>query len=248
MISASALFVVTRPAPGHERLMQALAQNGRIAIHSPGFRLESEPEAQLERLSKGLAKFDLAIVTSPTTARLVAAHAIPGEVASVRFMTPGAGTGSILEAAGIPATWPETGGTSEDILGLVGDDIAPGRVAIVGAPGGRGLLAREFSRRGARVDPVHLYRRVPVAPNPELVEALRRGLALVNLVSSLQAFETILSGLPARRRSAWLAAAFVLSSARLARLVRDAGVQRVRIAKGASDEAMLAAALQGGAD
>lgn len=247
MINDNTLFVVTRPAPDHERMMQALASNARVAIHNPGFRLEYRPEAQRVQLLRRLENFDLAIVTSPTAARLLAEHVMPGRLDSVRFLVPGPGTGSILEAAGIPASWPESGGTSEDVIALGMEKSVPDRVAILGAPGGRGLLARAFSRLGARVEPIHLYHRVPVAPSPELVERLKSGAELVNLVSSRQAFETIRSGLHPGLRRTWLDSAFVLSSARLSRLLREAGVQRVRVAEGASDKAMLRAALACGA-
>lgn len=247
MISANAVFVVTRPSPDQTGLMEALASQGRIAIHNPGFRLESEPEGHLVQLLHRLSSFDLVIVTSPTAARLVAANMNPGPIESVRFVAPGPGTGAILESAGIPVIWPETGGTSEHVLATAAENIVPERVAIVGAPGGRKLLAREFSRRGAQVVPFHLYRRVPVAPNPDLVDGLKKGVELVNFLSSRQAFDTILAGLPQTLRSVWLASAFVVSSARLAAIIREAGAKRVRIADGASDEAMLAAAsLEGG--
>ena len=243
----SAVFVVTRPAPGHESLMQELAARGLSVLHNPGFRLESEPRPRLERRLAELPKFDLAIVTSPTAARLVTASGPRTGIGNVRVVVPGRGTASILEQAGISADFPEAGGTSEHILAMTeARDIHPERVAIVGAPGGRSLIAREFSRRGAEVAPIHLYRRVPVAPNPSLVDALEQGADLVNLISSGQALQTILAGLPAPLREAWLASLFVVSSKRLAAACRDAGVHRLRIASGASDEAMLTAALRPG--
>ncbi len=244
MLRRNTLFVVTRPEPDHVRLMQLLGKKRLAAIHNPGFRLESEAEEQLKQLPVRLAAFDLVIVTSPMAARLVAAHTGAAEVEGVRFIAPGPGTGSFLEAAGIPVRWPESGGTSEHILAMTAGDTAPKRVGIVGAQGGRNLLAEEFFSRGAEVVPINVYHRVPVAPNPELVERLGKGVELAILVSSRQAFETILAGLPRALHGPWLAAGFVVSSARIAKLIREAGAQRVRIASGASDEAMLAAALQ----
>ncbi len=247
MTTENAVFVVTRPAPDHARSMQALGEIGRAAIHNPGFRFEHEPAGRLERRLAELADFDLAIVTSPMAARLVAAHSTPAGTENVRFIAPGRGTASILEAAGFRADWPETGGTSEHILAMPElEKIDPGRVAIVGAPGGRTLLAREFSRRGAEVVPIHLYRRIAAPPNPALLEALRSRAELVVLISSRQAFEMILEGLPHELRESWLAASFVVSSARMASLCRDAGAHRISIAAGAADQPMLSAALQDG--
>lgn len=246
MASENTVFVVTRPEPDHARLMQILARKGLAAIHNPGFRLESEADEQLRQLPDRLAAFDLVIVTSPTAARLVTAYASAAEVQRVRFIAPGPGTASILESAGIPVNWPQSGGTSEHILAMAAGDTGPDRIGIVGAPGGRQLLAREFARRGAEVVPVYVYRRLPVAPNPVLLDGLRKGVQFDVLVSSRQAFDTILAGLPRELRRPWLAADFVVSSTRIAQCIREAGSERVRIASGASDEAMLAAALQSG--
>ncbi|MBS3823399.1 MAG: uroporphyrinogen-III synthase, partial [Wenzhouxiangellaceae bacterium] len=240
----NAVVVVTRPAPDHSRLIRSLGEIGRAAIHNPGFRFESEPAERLQRRLKELADFDLAIVTSPMAARLIAAHSTPAMIGNVRFIAPGRGTASILEAAGLPAAWPEVGGTSEHILAMpVLESMVPGRIAIVGAPGGRTLLAREFSRRGSEVVAIHLYRRIAVPPNPALLEALGSGADLVVLISSRQAFETILEGLPHELRESWLASSFVVSSARMANLCRDAGARRISIAAGAADQPMLSAAL-----
>jgi len=200
--------VVTRPEPDHVRLMQLLGKKRLAALHNPGFRLQSEAEDKLKQLPARLAAFDLVIVTSPMAARLVAAHTEAGEVECVRFIAPGPSTGSFLEAAGIRVRWPKGGGTSEHILAMTAGDTAPKRVGIVGAPGGRNLLAEEFFSRGAEVVPIYVYHRVPVAPNPELVEGLGKGTELAILVSSWQAFETILARSEERRvgkecRSRW---------------------------------------------
>ncbi|MBS3744447.1 MAG: hypothetical protein KGY48_08875, partial [Wenzhouxiangellaceae bacterium] len=95
----NAVVVVTRPAPDHSRLIRSLGEIGRAAIHNPGFRFESEPAERLQRRLKELADFDLAIVTSPMAARLIAAHSTPAMIGNVRFIAPGRGTASILEAA-----------------------------------------------------------------------------------------------------------------------------------------------------
>jgi len=223
--------------------MQALRARRQAALHSPGFRLERYPDELIDRRLRGLVGSDLVIVTSPMAARLVAERPLPVGLRQVRFIVPGSGTASILETAGIAAAWPEDGGTSEHILAMVQNQPRPNRVAIVGAPGGRTLLARELSRRGARTTPVYLYQRVAVAPNRDLLDALKRARNLVVLISSGQAFETILGGLPDALRVDWLACAFVVSSTRIAEVCRSAGARRVRVAAGASDKAMLSSAL-----
>lgn len=247
MTSTRVMSVVTRPAPDHEALLQALADRGLAAIHCPAFELQSEPDQQLAGVLGALPGFDLAIVTSPLAARLLAERLAPRDVESVQFVVPGAGTAGALDAAGIPARFPSAGGTSEDILGLPEfSGIEGKRVAIVGAPGGRGLLAREVCRRGAHVESVHVYRRVPLPPNPRLTAALRGADRLVIFISSLQAFNLLLQSLPEELKPDWLRNCFVVSSLRLARACREAGADRICSAAGASDASMLAAATDAG--
>lgn len=247
MNSPESPFVVTRPAPDHRGLMAGLGDAGIDAIHSPAFEIEQVPEPLLGDRIEGLKVFDVAIVTSPVAARLVARRASGSGIQAVRFFAPGRGTASVLDAAGLRCRFPDSGGTSEHILAM--PDLAGiegARVAIVGAPGGRGLLASEFSRRGARVEAVHVYSRNPLPPAPALIDVLRRGTDAVVLISSRQAFGMIGDALGADLRPAWLGLRFVVSSERLERVCSEAGVSRIRRASGAADDLMLAAALEAG--
>lgn len=235
---------MTRPAPDHQALLAALAAKGVAAIHCPAFELESAPEQSLAQQLSRIGEVDLTIVTSPVAARLLARHLDtdqPG-VSEVQFVVPGRGTASALEAVGIAARFPVSGGTSEHILAMPEfDDVSHKRIAVVGAPGGRGLLASELSARGADVENMHVYHRRALAPSAALVDALHHSEDLVIFISSLQAFSIILESLPEALRPVWLNSRFVVSSARIQRACRDAGVRRIRCAAGASDEEMLAA-------
>lgn len=237
-------FVVTRPAPDHLALMSSL---GDSAIHSPAFELVAEPEPVLASLVTGLREFDKVVVTSPFAARLLAGIAEAVDLEDVQFFAPGRGTAAGLRAAGIAVRFPLSGGTSEHILDMAEfADVEKKRIAIVGAPGGRDLLARELARRGARVVPAHVYRRVGLPPSRMLIDALHRGDRLVTLISSLQTFGMIHDALPDELREAWTAARFVVSSERIERACREAGVRLIQRADGAADARMLSAAVDAG--
>ena len=247
MKSPEVPFVVTCPAPDHRALMARLGDAGIDAIHSPAFEIEQVPEPLLRERIDGLKAYDLVIVTSPVAARLIARGASASDIRELGFFAPGRGTASVLEAVGLRCRFPESGGTSEDILAMPDFAGIEGvGIAIVGAPGGRGLLASELSRRGARVEALHIYRRKPVAPAPALITALRRSSGAVVLISSRQAFDMIGEALAEDLRPAWLGSRFVVSSERLERACREAGVSRIRRASGAADELMLTAALEAG--
>lgn len=243
-MSPEPVFVVTRPTPDHRVLMDTL---GDKAIHNPAFELLPETDSGVASIIVRISDFDLAIVTSPFAARLLADAPVKPGTGRVRFIAPGRGTASLLGAAGRAAGFPVSGGTSEDILGMPEFRHVEGkRIAIVGAPGGRGLLARELSRRGAQVESLHIYRRKALPASTRLIRALARGERLVVFISSMQAFGMIQRSLPERLRPGWRGGHFVVSSERLETACRNAGVRRIQRASGAADEQMLAASASAG--
>jgi uroporphyrinogen-III synthase len=227
--------------------MEQLSEAGIPAIHSPAFEIEQASESQLGDRIDGLKAFDAVVVTSPVAARLIAGRAASAGNRPLCFFAPGAGTAAVLHSAGLQCKFPDGGGTSEHILAMPDFvEVDASRIAIVGAPGGRGLIASELSRRGAVVEAVYVYRRKLLSPAPELISALRQGHDPVVLISSRQAFDMLTDSLDEELRPAWLNARFVVSSERLKRLCSGAGVSRIRQAPGAADEHMLATALDAG--
>ena len=227
--------------------MARIAAAGKPAIHCPAFEIESAPEPVLSNRLGRLQTFDFVIVTSPIAARLIAGRAADPGLRDIRFFAPGKGTASTLRAVGLQCEFPDSGGTSEHMLAMPDfAGVEECRIAIVGAPGGRGLLADELSGRGASVESVHIYLRKLLVPVSALIDVLRRGLDPVVLISSRQAFDTITGALDEEARPAWLNSRFVVSSERLARICRDTGISRIQRAAGAADEQMLAAAGEAG--
>lgn len=237
------VVVVTRPAPAGAKLQARLTEDGWQAIHCPAFELipAADPEAAAESLCAALPA-DVVIFTSPAAARYALALAEPGAFRATTVVTPGAGTARELARAGIPeARYPETGGTSEDVLRLpelIGVDGM--QVLIVAAPDGRGLLAEALTKRGARVERVCVYRRRPLAPSPEFLAALDSERELITLLSSTAAARVLADALEGTRRRRWLGGCFVVSSGRLARILRDLGADagHIRVAAGAGDGAI----------
>jgi uroporphyrinogen-III synthase len=238
---SSATVVVTRPARDAEGLCRALQARRWRVIRSPAFELIAEPVEQRRAALASLDGCDLAIVTSPFAAALVVADASPSPSKPL-FITPGRGTGSVLEAARMSVRHPDRGGTSEDVLAMPALQQVHGRrVAIVGAPGGRRLLDRALLERDAEVSRIDLYRRQPLPVPDALQVALARQQPLFVTISSSYAFSHITATLPKGPRGAWLRSTFIVSSPRLARTCRERGARDVHEAGAASDEAMLRA-------
>jgi uroporphyrinogen-III synthase len=203
-------------------------------------RIPEQPEVQSRRVGI-LEQCRAIIVTSPYAAELLLEVVARAVVQRAQFLTPGAGTGRVLQRAGCRVRWPETGGTSEDLLRMpVLRSLDGGVVGIVGAPGGRRLLDRELLRRGTRVERVDLYRRRNCPPGSGLADALESGRQLVVLLSSIGGFEALDDALSGAHLARWRGSTFIVSSERVAERCRRAGVGRVVCADGASDSAMLA--------
>lgn len=243
------IAVVTRPAPDHAGLVREFQRRGFEVVHSPAVERVAEPEpVRRERIS-GLRNADVLIVISPCAARLLLEAVGQDDLRCARFVTPGAGTGRLLRDSGFRVEWPESGGTSEDLLAGSLLDVPSGtRVGIVGAPGGRRLLDRELERRGATVRRIDLYRRRPCEPSEALQRALDSARPLIVTISSTGAFETLDAAIDGARSSRWRNSTFVVSSERVADACRAAGIDRIVSAGGASDPSILAAvdALQTG--
>lgn len=122
-------------------------------------------------------------------------------------------------------------------------DLRGRRVALVGAPGGRGVLREQLAARGARLRELHVYRRVPPRLDRRHVDALSRLRPSARvLLSSAEALHNLQQLLPP---SAWVrlcAATAVVSSARLAAAACAAGFARIVPAASALSADLLDAA------
>ncbi|MEM1081317.1 MAG: uroporphyrinogen-III synthase [Pseudomonadota bacterium] len=234
--------VITRPEPDHLRLLEMLASHSCEVLHVPAFGLAPNAlnDADLRKLEQ---VYDRVIVISPMAARLVVQdHAQARGLASM-FITPGAGSARILEGLERPVLYPQHGATSEAMLALPALAEIEGRsVLILTAPGGRTLLNETLKLRGAHVDELQLYRRIPLTLSNQQIEGLSATLPSphrrVTLMSSQAAFEHLLSQLNDEQALRWLQGDFVVSSTRLRDRLQARGARRLLVAASPSDEAM----------
>ena len=235
---AGTRIVVTRPAGDAEAFIRRARALGALALRLPGTALRALPVPALPRPA-----CDLWIFTSPAAVR----HAFAGGlgVDGAPAFAVGSGTRRALARHGVDAFAPVGRADSEGLLALPQlAGVAGRRIALVGAPGGRGLIAAQLQRRGADVVSLHVYERVPprwprrqlealgAAPEP-LLTLLSSGEALANLVQRLP------PGLLARLRRGCL----VVSSERLAALAAAAGFADVSVAASAAARDLFDAAV-----
>ena len=179
----------------------------------------------------------------------------------IDFFAVGATTAKKLASYGVAVQdlAASTGGgmTSEDLLSAEHLQQVDGeKVLIFRGCGGRGHLADELRKRGAKVDYCELYERVlPAAAQAQLLQliadteassaqrlvSLHSGESLQNLLAVLAQFAP-----PEQQRvQAWMNnSVFLVPSARIVAAAQAAGFKRVICAENATDKAMTAALLE----
>jgi uroporphyrinogen-III synthase len=147
----------------------------------------------------------------------------------------GAATARALRRHGIrDVIWPRARQDSEGLLELPELGSLRGRrVALVGAPGGRELLAQTLRTRRARLTRIETYRREAPRYSVRQLAAVERAPApLLLLVSSAEALSNLRVALPLHLFARLAAGDTVVSSERLAKLVRASLFANVHVAAG----------------
>jgi uroporphyrinogen-III synthase len=238
-----ATILVTRPAGTGAAIARRARSLGARAIAVPGLSLHAEHDGRAARTPA--SAFDDWIFTSPAAVRFGARILPPRRTRSrMRAFAVGDGTARALARHGIASVVPHDRSDSEGLLALAELRKVRGhRIALVGAPGGRDLIAPALRRRGARVEALHVYRREPPRLTRRHFDAIEAaGDPLITLVSSGEALGHLVALLPppllARLRSQVL----VVSSARLAGAARESDFAEVVLARSASPRDLFAAA------
>lgn len=232
-----------RPVGGHAALRRAAAAEGARLLALSPWRLAMRGDpATRKSLQRSLAA-PVVVFTSPAAvagaAGLLPLRVPPG----ARWLAVGSGTLQALRRGGAEAVAPDRMDT-EGLLALPQLQTVAGQdVGLVTAPGGRGELAPELTRRGARVLRADVYERIPVPASARAIAALLelRGCAWLAL-SSGEALALVLAALPADARAALLRADVVAASERLAAIARGHGFRRAVVAASARPHDLVAAA------
>lgn len=239
------VVLLTRPRRESRQAARVLATHGIDAIRMP---LQSTRRAPASAsLAADLAWAGGASIQIFVSRAAVAAAAAlaPAQLAAARtHIAVGAATAAALERLDLAVV--RAPGDAEDSDGILGlselQSVAGRRIAIWAAPGGRDRIASELIRRGAAVRTLMVYRRVPLRPRPAALRRLRQasGAAVLSASSGLllQALDAVLvrAGLTPLR-----AQPLVVASPRIAAMAADLGYTDVRVARGASAQALASA-------
>jgi uroporphyrinogen-III synthase len=232
-------IVITRPTGTAAPLARRVRALGGTPHLLPGLSLRALPVAPARAALAQALHDDVLVFTSPAAVRFAAR--LDALDTSAHVLGVGQGTLRALHRAGLAQAHAPEGGHQHS-EGLLTHpwlaDVRGQRVALVTAPGGRGVLDVELRRRGAQVRAVHVYTRQP----PRLD---RRHQAMLMrlpepawvLLTSAQALYNLLAALPQASRTRLLACRAVVGSVRLETIAREAGFKHLRRAAstGAAD-------------
>ena len=237
--------VVTRPARQSGGIAAALRELGAHVVEFPTIRIVPTPE-QATDAPVVTDDFDWVIYTSANAVAFAGRRI--GAPARARVAAIGAATAQALERSGIRvAAQPQRGADSERLLALPVFAAPTGlRILIVRGAGGRDLLRSELARRGAVVEVVEPYRRVPETPTPaaiaELTAALASGTAVI-AVSSVDVLRSLVQMLPPALEDTLRAAMLVVPGPRVAAAARELGWQGALTESATAEDAAMVRAI-----
>ena len=233
--------VLTRPSADSQRLAQILENQNISQITLPIMAVVPIPEAQ--RLPvPSLSDESVCIFVSANAVRfgLPELKQELDRVADTRVIAVGRKTRDTLAMAGIEAEIPERA-DSEGLLRMPALAVAErAQVVIVKGEGGRDLLVKALTARGADVTEWSCYRRVWPDVSMRPLDAFEPG-ALVFQASSGEALSRLSELLAGANKADLFQSTVIVPSERVATLARESGWCRVLRAHDASDQGFLEA-------
>lgn len=245
--SLSGLYIlVTRPAHQADSLCDMIEKRGGKVLRFPVIEIRTvRGESDLSEKFGHLDRYQMIVFVSANAvagaAQLIGAGALPEHLVVAAI---GARTAEAVRRQGWPVTvLPKHAWNSEALLQTPEmRHVESKRVLIVRGSGGRELLGKTLSRRGAAVDYAEVYRRVIPRTarelKPDRKQLQKVGIIVITSNEGLQNLVAILNG-PARAELFTLPLAVI--SKRTAILAEEMGFRETVVAGEASDTGLVEA-------
>lgn len=195
---AGSAILVTRPEHQATELVAAIESAGGEAVLFPVLKIERRPLAEVDADADSLPLADIVVFTSANAV----AHGLRPHAGSTRIAAIGPATAQAIESAGEQVAIRPVGGFDSEALLRAPElqAVAGQNIRIVRGDGGRELLAGTLRSRGARVDYLAVYRRLPATPSRAALERLERrwrnGDIRAVVVMSVDSFHNLRALLP----------------------------------------------------
>ena len=242
---------ITRPAAQAGVLTDALAQAGVVAISQPLLAIESLPQIPASLRSRVLAldEYQHIIFVSLNAVHFgmeLINDYWPQLPQGLHWYSVGSATAAALATFGVDATFPPRQMSSEGLLQMNAlQSVTGDNILIVRGEGGRTTLREALLARGARVDDLPCYRRTcPIYTPGSFLDALEKSAVRLLVITSGEGLANLLALLSPEETTNLQLRTLLVSSERVADQAREAGFIDVRIARNASDAAIVEAVLQ----
>lgn len=240
----NARILVTRPQGQADNLCRLIAQHGGVAERFPTLEIRPVADSEVVKTRLSALANDHWLIFISANAVNFAVQANGGKIdrsGLPRVAAVGAATAKALKMHGIAVDLqPQQGFNSEALLQTPDlQAIAGQRCLIVRGQGGRELLADSLRERGATVEYLEVYRRaMPAVDCFRLTGLLQRDSLFAVTITSGEALRNLLVML-GDKASLVLATPLVVISDRIGQMAEQMGFQRVEVAEGPSDTAIL---------
>lgn len=216
--------LVTRAVHQAGPLTEAIREAGGTPILFPVIEIQARDPEILKRERGALPAADIVIYASPNAVE----HGFDAAAdAAARIAAIGPGTAQALAGRGrAPDIQPAQGYDSEHLLAEAAlRDVRDRNVLVVRGERGRELIRSTLRQRGARVDYLSVYRRLPARHTEDELAAVERawraGDVHVVTVMSVESLDNLLTALPPYCREALPRTPLVTPSARVIQTAAD---------------------------
>ncbi len=241
--------LVTRPELQATRLCRLLEARGAHTLRLPAIEIKPGADMCDTRTRIGpFAAFDCIVFTSANAVRFGSPLLQPDS--SLTLAAIGPATARALKDRGYEVTLlPQHGFTSETLLADPRfEHLSAQRILLIRGADGRQLLELEFSRRGAQVVSVDVYRRVPASPSAADLAAVEAafdaGQIHVITATSLDVGKCLLDIVPAKICTHLQNAHWLVPGERVAAGLREHGLRAPLLTAASAEDQDLVAALE----
>ena len=240
--------LVTRPSHQAEHLANLIEAQGGRAVPIPTIEiLPPNDPAALATCVNRLHEFDMAIFISANAVNkgmevITACHGSFPDNVTVACV--GLGSARELRRFKIPAIVPTTRFDSEGLLALAElQQVRNQTIVIFRGEGGRELLGRTLTERGAHIEYAECYRRVkPSRVSTALLQSWESAKIGIVTATSIDGLRNLVELVGERQRKALTNTPIVVISQRMADLSHELGFEAdILVATQASDEAIVEA-------
>ncbi|MGD2129684.1 MAG: uroporphyrinogen-III synthase [Lysobacterales bacterium] len=242
--------LLTRPSAESRELARLLVPLGLRGIVQPAFDYlpvnAAIEQPEVWKALESATAADLVVFTSPRAVAHGLAQLPPGCNTRAAFAAVGPATTRALEESGVKVGVHSPGGyTSEALLETVdakasGRDSAARRAFILAAPGGRDALEQGLRARGWMVYKYLVYRSEPAELDREQLARLADADGLLAVWTSGNAMNSLAQRLSPSTWRRICSGDWLVISERLRKLARSFRPQRIHLASGPGNDAILA--------